>query len=733
MSHLSAAVRWDWRWCLLVALACVCYVGFALSPSSYAAGLEMLGQPVTGTILGSARGIRSDEWMVLTPYMQIAVENDFATANSISPYQESLRTFQALPLRDWALLFKPYHWGFLVAPPAYGYSFYFFFLAAAFIVGWALFVRKLGLSVWVSVPIAVALYFSQYVQAWWTTNAGAFALAPWVALAWMYSGNRLARIGLTAYAILVWLLSCAYPPFLYSIALAIGFLILGFRRDAIRVGTLFDATVAGSIALALFIGYFHELIDVMQQTVYPGRRIAASGGVGLERLLGHFAPTALINGYEPLPRFTNSNACEIAVLSTLLPLFAVCLADHRRFRAWMQDHRWSIFAILVGLGVFAAWMFLSVNPLIARVSGLYLVPPARALVGFGLLVNILAAAYLAIAGVRVSTVRALLLAGAAAGAVAVKYLLGDGSISGTFSRLDLVPLAAVVVVLGGMAIVHSANARTVLVCWVAAGANLAMFGLFNPVQVAHPIFNLDRELVRSTLLERGAVLDERGTLVAPGHYGALIAGAGISSINHVLYAPQLDFFRGYFGDMEPARFNEIFNRYAHVSVIEGSEPVLMTADSVGVPFDVMAGRMERALTPKPEPEQVALMSERPDVAADLANGHIDDMIIDQHGRFRLAGWSRTPPGAQSMIGLWSNAGMQDVLVKRVPRPDVAAAVSTALAHSGFIVEGFLEDPSADTELCVVGLASGAVDTTMVFPDGSRTCTHLGMLDKGESP
>jgi len=173
LSHLAeplygprSALRWNWIWFVAILLVCAVYVGLALSPSSYALGLEMLGQPVSGTWFGKPRGVRSDEWMVYTPYMQIAVENNFAQINTLSPYHENLRSFQALPLLDWALVFKPYHWGFFVAPPAYGYSFYFFFMSLAFLAGWALFTNRLGLSVWIAVPLALSLYFSQYVQVW---------------------------------------------------------------------------------------------------------------------------------------------------------------------------------------------------------------------------------------------------------------------------------------------------------------------------------------------------------------------------------------------------------------------------------------------------------------------------------------------------------------------------------------------------------------------------------------
>lgn len=77
----------------IIALLCILYVAFALTPSSYSLAYEYLGLAPQNPVLGSARMIRSDEWIVFTPYIQIAVNNDFGQFNAHSPYHESLRTF----------------------------------------------------------------------------------------------------------------------------------------------------------------------------------------------------------------------------------------------------------------------------------------------------------------------------------------------------------------------------------------------------------------------------------------------------------------------------------------------------------------------------------------------------------------------------------------------------------------------------------------------------------------
>jgi len=125
----------------LLILYCITHILLAITPSSYALALQLAGQEVKGLFFGTPRAIRSDEWMVLTPYYQIVVNNDFLMTNSLSPYQENLRSFQALPILDWGLIFKPYHWGFFVLPPANALSLYYLFMTLSFLSGWGILFR----------------------------------------------------------------------------------------------------------------------------------------------------------------------------------------------------------------------------------------------------------------------------------------------------------------------------------------------------------------------------------------------------------------------------------------------------------------------------------------------------------------------------------------------------------------------------------------------------------------
>ncbi|OBU48577.1 DUF7657 domain-containing protein [Stenotrophomonas maltophilia] len=588
------------RLCLgIVAVLCLLYVAFALTPSSYAMASQYLGLAPIEPLLGKARGIRMDEWMVYTPYVQIAVANDFGATNAFSPYHETLRSFQALPLLDWGLLFKPYHWAFFILPPANAYSFFFMFMAMAFLCGWALFLRQLRVPPLAAVLVALTLYFSPYVQVWWTTNWGAFALAPWVAVAWLRIDNRWLRILASAYALVVWLLAVAYPPFIISALLAMGVLVLAFRRDALTVARLLDAAVAGGLALLAFLGYFHEAIEIVRNTVYPGQRESAGGGVSPVALLTHGFPNLMTRGFYPLPAFEPSNACEIAVFSSLLPLFTAVLADWTQVLRWARGHRLSLGVLAAGIALVACWIFLPVPLRIGQLTGLSMVPPTRALLALGLLLNIGCAIVLVRGGVRLGRGRLLLLAALLLAGCLLKFAFGQGSFSRLHATADAWPLLCVGVLAFAARRPRFAAHPVALVLAVAALGNVLTNGLFNPVQSARPIFDMDRSAVLASMQARGARQAADGALVVEGRYGALLSGVGIPAVNHTLYFPQLAYFRARFPDMPEDRFNTTFNRYHHVMVSDVAEPRSMYADLVEVP----AAAMLAAPAQPPAPQQ----------------------------------------------------------------------------------------------------------------------------------
>ncbi len=718
------------RWLMFLALsAFMLYVGLALTPSSYGSAFDMLGLQRQGFLLGNPRGIRSDEWMVFTPYVQIAVANGFGPVNLASPYHEDLRSFQSLPILDWALLFKPYHWGFMLLPAANAYAFYFASLTAAFITGWALFMRQLRVPAVAAGLVSVTLYFSPFVQVWWTSNAGAFALAPWAALAWLYFERRWVRIVLSTYALAVWLLACAYPPFLYSAGLAMAILVFALRRDKLTGARLFDATIAGAIALSLFIFYFHDLIDIIQNTVYPGRRESAGGGTEWAKLFAHLGSGLTTYRFEPLAAFSNSNACEIAVMSSLLPMYTLLLNRHN-LALWMDRHQAAAFIFLSGTVFIACWIFLPMPAVVAKITGLFMVPPQRALLALGLLVNIGCAILIANCGVQLSLRRLALLAAVTLAATAMKYFVAGGTIIATYSLLDVIPYVCVATLLVGRLLALPPARGAAFVLFTAMIGNILAYGTFNPIQSATPIFAVDKTEVQRLLSERGATTSPEGYLVAPGHYGALLAGIGLPSINHVLYYPQPAFFKRYFGELPKQEFDEVFNRYAHVSIGAGTLPRVLAPDHIQVPAAVMLGTADATS------ENVAAVERQgprpPPVSADVPIGHVDSVGPILDGRLTLQGWFHAPLNRDTRILVWTSTEQVQTALSVIQRPDVAKVVASDLLDSGFALTIEFGPATTSTEVCIQTQDTDNRVTTVRFPNGDLNCTRLPYDTDGPS-
>lgn len=186
----------------------------------------------------------------------------------------------------------------------------------------------------------------------------------------------------------------------------------------------------------------------------------------------------------------------------------------------------------------------------------------------------------------VAFVLAMLVSWGAAWSVSVK-----GGTAGSQSSAGLAwePLITIAVTVGVLMVYrrferhHVLDGRAALVA-IAALVGVITFGRFNPIQQAHVIFDIPPS-ARQEQWRELARQNPNGWLAIPGTYGALLNGAGIPSITHTLMAPQLKFFRAVFPDMDPAAFDETFNRYGHVMLTPSSTPRALHVDIMGVPIE----------------------------------------------------------------------------------------------------------------------------------------------------
>ena len=118
---------------------------------------------------------------------------------------------------------------------------------------------------------------------------------------------------------------------------------------------------------------------------------------------------------------------------------------------------------------------------------------------------------------------------------------------------------------------------------------------------AGPIFEVPETDILHDLSEKAAA--SGGVLYDMQSFGATLNGLGFPAVSHVLMAPQLTLFRSYFPAMDAERFNQIFNRYAHIRLAEKPMPDVSHADVIDVPKDmfVPVRNIRRLIDGAPQP------------------------------------------------------------------------------------------------------------------------------------
>ena len=559
------------------------YTCLGLTPSSYGIVLSAIGAPDEGPVLGVARSIRSDEWAQATPYFQIAVRNGFRRVNDSSFYREDLRAVYLLPLRDWSLVFKPELWAFFVVSPDTAFAFYYALLMCAFLTGYFLLFRQMELDAFLSASAAIILYFSGFTQFWWTTFGGLLAGLPWILLILFAPWRWWAKALLFSWTMPVLAFTYVYPVFFAEFAFAAIVLIAIFRPSMFRSAREMAAvTIGGLVTLVVLFVYFQDLIPMMRNTWYPGKRVAPPG-TAISGALSQVFPfiTFSLGSYR---NFKGVNICEIGSVGSFFPLLTVCLVSPQLVRS-NRSLRNRLTVLLAAIALITMWQIMPVAPrwighLLQWDHGV----SQRLLFISGFLITVgclLICREKLLAPVPLRIV--LFVAAGPVLSVILKVVVFHAPLPDL--PIDLV-LCALGMAAGVVACLVPAALRLPLLLGAIALMNVVAFGRFNPLQSAEPIFQVpETDMVME--LRRIEASTPGKFLLEPRKdsrfYGASLNGLGFRSVRHTLLAPHLSLFRQYFPTMDATRFDYVFNRYAAVDLTDDPLPHSPDLFSIMVP------------------------------------------------------------------------------------------------------------------------------------------------------
>ena len=676
-----------WRFAnLLLAVAFVVsgivYVGKTWSPSSYGWVLvNILGYAESGPAWGTARPIRSDELAVVTPLTQATINNNFERMNRTSLYGEDLRINYGLPIRDWGLVFKPTMWLYGWANPAYAYSVHWFALSALFIFGYAWLFRWLGAGPIVGFALAAGLYFTGFVQFWWNEKGPLFALFPWVILPFATRLPLAWKAVLFYWLAVVWLLTNFYPPVQVSLAF-VGFIILLardprlFKPRAMALIAPAAALAAGTAAL-----YLWDYLQATATTLYPGGRNFSGGAVSGRYSLSWLFPA--VNFDRSYAALVGPNICEIGTVGMYYFLLAACFLDFTRWRvvSGNVESRRLILVLGIGLAMTLAWMALPLPPWVGAPLLWNNVQPERMQYAGGVLLLCFVLGLVNAMGLRFSLLRlAIFCAAILLGWWFWKYAPPKNYFQ-DFWILIFVGLAFTVARYRP-ATAHAGFALASLL------AGVLVFGRFNPLQSAWPIFNHPPNQTTKAFDQLAA--NNGGILAVTGLPGAIGNGLGYRSLSHVTAVPKMAFWRKQFPNMPIAEFDLIFNRYSHIAPMVESAPRLIQADAISVPVSLF---QKNAFV-----RYVAVVTQPIDT-----DGHIDRATLESD-YLVISGWGpwSGPLNSHELEIVMTPSAIGMPIRTSVLRPDLPSGTQGRVsALNGFSLQIPLTAPATMPALCVV--------------------------------
>lgn len=289
---------YDLRYYICIVILIICAI-FNISGSSAAAWKEYVdyGQD-SGTILGQAKPIRSDEWAVYLALLESQVQGDSYfpyISNIIASQNTDMFIVYGQPVMDISMIFRIFHIGYLIFGVDRGLSiFWMARILALFLVSLEFMMIFTKKNKMLSIVATIMLTFSPVIQWWFAINGLVDMLIYGMLSIIMLTKymnetsykKRLIYLIVIAISICSYILTL-YPaweiPFAYVILTLIIWTIKeNYKNCKIRKKDIAMIAIVG-LVFAILMGHIFikskDAIKVVLNTDYPGARIENGGGM----------------------------------------------------------------------------------------------------------------------------------------------------------------------------------------------------------------------------------------------------------------------------------------------------------------------------------------------------------------------------------------------------------------------------------------------------------------------
>jgi hypothetical protein len=523
-------------------------------------------------LLGEWRSIRSDDFRVSIPLAlsQAAHDPPFPVENRLIGLGQNAFVPIEAPVAHPLILFRPTVWGFFLGNDVgiawmwwsriFGLGVVWYFVFKVLTEG------RRGLSLAGAATLVAAPFF-----AFWSYNAGPHTAATGAAFlatvsllraerrrAILASGAALAAAG-------GWFVLAVYPPYQITlawlyVALVVGVLLrererLPLRRDvAARALALAGAGLFVVAVLAAFLWEAGDAIAALQRTIYPGRRLIASGARPLWQLLNaNFASGLWAESWGSL-----YNICEAASFWFIAPPLVVFAG----FRAARRKAPLDVLfvAVLVYVVMFTLYAAGPFPVWLSKVMGLDLVPAKRVVIGLGLADTLLVLRFLATTAPAVGGER--IHAGVIAAGWALALGIASIPLAQAFDGARPPVLYGLAIANGSLAWIAMVSTRRTIAAWLLAAASLGSSLWFNPLVVGGSEFLTENALSRRIVeIDRNEGGHTTWAAFGGDEIADLFRVLGVRSVNGLQSLPQRDLWRR----IDPVESRtRIYGRYAHV-------------------------------------------------------------------------------------------------------------------------------------------------------------------------
>lgn len=348
-----------------------------------------------GILVGHAKSIRSDEWLVQTPFYASQVAHGFAINNGSLGDGESALV-ATVPVKTMYGYAQPRFWGFYAFGFEKGFAWLWAWRIFALLASlFTLFLILTRENFWLSVTGSIWVFLSPFVQWWFSTNLPDMLIGFAAGVSALYYALRAKSVAGSICAAVVLFFAAVtfytalYPAFQIPLFyLALGLTIALIWRDwqvgqQVRLNFMRIGFVAVALALALQIlwVWFYQaaaIIQLIQNSVYPGHHVSTGGGMPLVEVFSGFMGMFLSESHYP-PEL--GNPCEAASFLLLFPLVAASFLWHRRTKHRIDPVEMFLCAYVV---TFLMWMAVGFPSWLAGFTRLEMSLPGRATIGLGI-------------------------------------------------------------------------------------------------------------------------------------------------------------------------------------------------------------------------------------------------------------------------------------------------------------------------------------------------------------